>query len=171
MMHHGMPFQHLSSNHMQRTSMGGSQGLVLQEYHGGMWGKGAWKWLKGKSSSGRSNNASKGVTRAFWWCNPGSVFLQRTHDHGAYAWWRSAESHSIWRELNKWFPTSMLGNYSVFKGEPRSKWMCMEAHWKVFGVWSREELTNKEIVSGTPSSMFFTHGCERGFWGAWERPR
>ena len=25
MMHHGMPLQHLSSNHMQRTSMGGGQ--------------------------------------------------------------------------------------------------------------------------------------------------
>jgi hypothetical protein len=22
----------------------------------------------------------------------------------------------------------------VFKREPRNKWMCMEAHWKVFGV-------------------------------------
>jgi hypothetical protein len=39
----------------------------------------------------------------------------------------------------------------------------MEAHWKVFGVRSREELTNKEIVSGTPSSKYFTRGCARGF--------
>jgi hypothetical protein len=47
---------------MQRTRMGGgSQGFVLQEYHGGVWGKGARKWLKSKSSSGRTNNASKGV--------------------------------------------------------------------------------------------------------------
>jgi hypothetical protein len=29
MMHHGMPLQHLSSNHMQRTSMGGSQCKAL----------------------------------------------------------------------------------------------------------------------------------------------
>jgi hypothetical protein len=28
----------------------------------------------------------------------------------------------------------VLGNYSVFKREPQNKWMCMEAHWKVFGV-------------------------------------
>jgi hypothetical protein len=27
-----------------------------------------------------------------------------------------------------------LGNNSVFKREPRNKWMCMEAHGKVFGV-------------------------------------
>jgi hypothetical protein len=80
-------------------------------------------------------------------------------------------SHSVWRELDKWFPMSILGNYSVFKREPRNKCMCMEAHWKVFGVWSREKLTNKEIVSETPSSNCFTHGCARGFWGEWERPR
>jgi hypothetical protein len=43
-------------------------------------------------------------------------------------------SHSVWRELNKWFPISILGNYSVFKRDPQNKWMCMEAHWKVFGV-------------------------------------
>jgi hypothetical protein len=53
------------SNNFQTTckgqAWGGSQGFVLQEYHGGMWGKGAWRWLQEKSSSGRSNNASKGV--------------------------------------------------------------------------------------------------------------
>jgi hypothetical protein len=49
---------------------GGSQGLVLQEYHGGMWGKGAWRWLKVKSSSGRSNNASKGVDENVWKVQP-----------------------------------------------------------------------------------------------------
>jgi hypothetical protein len=27
-----------------------------------------------------------------------------------------------------------LGDFLVFKREPRNKWMCMEAHWKVFGV-------------------------------------
>jgi hypothetical protein len=27
---------------------------------------------------------------------------------------------------------SIFGNYSVFKREPRNKWMCKKAHWKVF---------------------------------------
>jgi hypothetical protein len=66
MIHHGMPLQHILSNHMQRTSMGGSQGFVLQEYHGGVWGKGVWKWLKAKTSSGRSNDASEGVDENIW---------------------------------------------------------------------------------------------------------
>jgi hypothetical protein len=52
-----------------------------------------------------------------------------------------------------------------FKRELQNKWMCMEAHWKVFGLWSWEKLTNKEIVFGTPSSKYFTHGCARGCWG------
>jgi hypothetical protein len=39
-------------------------------------------------------------------------------------------SHFVWRELNKWFPMTILGSYLVFKREPRNKWMCMEAHWK-----------------------------------------
>jgi hypothetical protein len=39
----------------------------------------------------------------------------------------------------------------------------MEAHWKVFGVLSLEKLANKEIVSRTPSSKYFTDGCARGF--------
>jgi hypothetical protein len=30
MMHHGMPFQHLSSNHMQRTSMGAAKALFCK---------------------------------------------------------------------------------------------------------------------------------------------
>jgi hypothetical protein len=51
---------------MQSTSMGGSQGFVLQEYHGGMWGKGVWEWLKAKTSSGRSNNASEEVDENVW---------------------------------------------------------------------------------------------------------
>jgi hypothetical protein len=46
--------------------MGGSQGLVLQEYHKGMCDKGAGKWLKAKPSSGRINNASKGVDKNVW---------------------------------------------------------------------------------------------------------
>jgi hypothetical protein len=29
------------------------------------------------------------------------------------------------RELNKWFPMSIFGNYSVFKREPRNKCMFM----------------------------------------------
>jgi hypothetical protein len=45
---------------------GGSQGFVLQEYHGCMWGKGAWEWLKAKTSSGRSYNASNGVDENVW---------------------------------------------------------------------------------------------------------
>jgi hypothetical protein len=28
----------------------------------------------------------------------------------------------------------VLGSFLVFKREPRNKWICMEAHWKVFGV-------------------------------------
>jgi hypothetical protein len=46
----------------------------------------------------------------------------------------------------------VLGDCFVFKREPRNKWMCMEAHWKIFGVWSQEETINEEILSGTPSS-------------------
>jgi hypothetical protein len=41
----------------------------LQEMHGGMWSKwskGAWTWLKAKASSGRTNNASKGVDERVW---------------------------------------------------------------------------------------------------------
>jgi hypothetical protein len=57
-------------SHMQRTSMGGQQGLVSQENHGGMWGKGAWTWLKAKTSSGRTNNASKGVDERVWAVQP-----------------------------------------------------------------------------------------------------
>jgi hypothetical protein len=62
----GCPSNIFHQSHMQRTSMGGSQGLVLQENHGGMWGKGAWRWLKAKTSSGRTNNASKGVDERVW---------------------------------------------------------------------------------------------------------
>jgi hypothetical protein len=65
----------------------------------------------------------------------------------------------------------ILGNCLVLKREPRNKCMCMKAHWKDFGVWSREEPIGKEIVSGTPSSMHFTHGCATRFWGEWERQR
>jgi hypothetical protein len=51
---------------MQGQAWGGSQGFVLQEYHGRMWGKGSWRWLKAKTSSGRSNNASEGVDENIW---------------------------------------------------------------------------------------------------------
>jgi hypothetical protein len=27
-----------------------------------------------------------------------------------------------------------IRNFLVFEREPRNKWMCMEAHWKFFGV-------------------------------------
>jgi hypothetical protein len=53
-------------SHMQWTSMGGQKGLVLQENHGGMWSKGAWTWPKAKTSSGTTNNASKGVDERVW---------------------------------------------------------------------------------------------------------
>jgi hypothetical protein len=65
---------------------------------------------------------------------------------------------------------SILWNYLVFKRELQNKWMCMEAHWKVFGVYSQEKLINKVIVSETLSSKCFTHGCVKGFGGD-ERPR
>jgi hypothetical protein len=43
-----------------------------------------------------------------------------------------------------------------FQKGTRNKWMCMEAHGKVFGVWLREKLIGKEILSVTPSSKCFT---------------
>jgi hypothetical protein len=100
--------------------------------------------------------------------HPQGIRLGNSHDHSMK---ECQVSHSIWRELNKWLSTNILGNYLVFKREPRNKWMCMEAHWKVFGVWSREKLASKEIRSKTPSSRCFTHGCAKGFWGEWERQR
>jgi hypothetical protein len=35
------------------------------------------------------------------------------------------------------------------------------------GFWSMitEETINDKILSGTPSSKCFTHGCAKGFWG------
>jgi hypothetical protein len=44
----------------------GQPRLGFAEHHGCMWGKGAWRWLKVKTSSGRSNNASKGVDENVW---------------------------------------------------------------------------------------------------------
>jgi hypothetical protein len=42
--------------------------------------------------------------------------------------------------------------------------MCMKAHGKVFGVWSREEIINKEILSRTPSSKCVTF-VQVDLWG------
>jgi hypothetical protein len=42
----------------------------LQKNHGGMWSKGSWTWLKAKTSSGRTNNASKGVDERVWAVQP-----------------------------------------------------------------------------------------------------
>jgi hypothetical protein len=50
----------------------------LQKNHAGMWIKGAWTWLKAKASSGRTNNASKGVDERVWRCNPWSTRAQRS---------------------------------------------------------------------------------------------
>jgi hypothetical protein len=55
----------------------------LQEYYGGMWGKGAWKWFKAKSSSGRSNDASKGVDESVWKVQPHGA---RGHEATKQAW-------------------------------------------------------------------------------------
>jgi hypothetical protein len=57
----------------------------------------------------------------------------------------------------------VLGNSSVFKRESRNKWMCMKAHGKVFGVWSREETINEEILYETPSSKCVTF-VQVDFW-------
>jgi hypothetical protein len=69
---------------------GGSQGLVLQEYHRGVWGMGAWRWLKAKPSSGRSNNASEGVDENVWKVQPHEA---RGHEATKQAWvhWRRTE--------------------------------------------------------------------------------
>jgi hypothetical protein len=66
--------------------------------------------------------------------------------------------------IDPWASVSYLDS----KREPQNKWMCMKAHGKVFGVWSREKRSNKEILSGTPSSKCFTHGVI-GIWGELER--
>jgi hypothetical protein len=57
-----------------------------------------------------------------------------------------------------------MGECLLFsKRELRNKWMCMKAHGKVFGVWSREETINEEILSGTPSSKCVTF-VQMNFW-------
>jgi hypothetical protein len=39
----------------------------------------------------------------------------------------------------------VLGNSSVFKREPRNKWMCMEAHGKVFEYDHRRSVATKKF--------------------------
>jgi hypothetical protein len=68
-MHHWMPSQQLSSRPHAKDKHGWAASIALQEIHGGMWSKwskGAWTWLKAKASSGRTNNASKGVDKRVW---------------------------------------------------------------------------------------------------------
>jgi hypothetical protein len=45
---------------------GAAKALFRRNIMEGMWGKGVWKWVKVKTSSGRSNNASEGVDENVW---------------------------------------------------------------------------------------------------------
>jgi hypothetical protein len=56
----GCSSNNFHQSHMQMTNMGGQKGLVLHENHGGMWSKGAWTWLKAKTSSGRTKMQARG---------------------------------------------------------------------------------------------------------------
>jgi hypothetical protein len=42
--------------------------------------------------------------------------------------------HSVWRESNKWFPTSILRSYLGSKRELRRKFTCQMACWMDFGI-------------------------------------
>jgi hypothetical protein len=42
--------------------------------------------------------------------------------------------HSVWREFNKWFPTSMLGSYLDSERELQRKLTCRMACWMDFGI-------------------------------------
>jgi hypothetical protein len=42
--------------------------------------------------------------------------------------------HSVWRESNKWFPTSILGSYLGSKRELRRKLTCRMACWMDSGI-------------------------------------
>jgi hypothetical protein len=42
--------------------------------------------------------------------------------------------HSVWRESNKWFPTSILGSYLGSKRELWRKLTCQMACWMDFGI-------------------------------------
>jgi hypothetical protein len=70
MMHHGMPPNIFYQTTCKGQAWGANQGFVLQEYHGCMWGKRAWKGLEAKTSCGRRNNASKGVDENVWKVQP-----------------------------------------------------------------------------------------------------
>jgi hypothetical protein len=55
--------------HQDQDKHGWAESIALQEIHGGMWSKwskGAWTWLKARASSGRTNNANKGVDESVW---------------------------------------------------------------------------------------------------------
>jgi hypothetical protein len=43
--------------------------------------------------------------------------------------------HSVWREFNKWFPTSILRSYLGSKRELRRKLTCRKACWMDFGIY------------------------------------
>jgi hypothetical protein len=69
MMHHWMPSQQISSRSHAKDKHEWAASITLQEIHGGMWSKwskGAWTWLKARASSGRANNARKGVDKSVW---------------------------------------------------------------------------------------------------------
>jgi hypothetical protein len=66
----GCSSNNFHQSHMQRTRMGWQQALFCKKNHGGMWSKGAWTWLKAKTPSGRTNNASKGVDERVWAVQP-----------------------------------------------------------------------------------------------------
>jgi hypothetical protein len=66
MMHHWMPSKQPSSRPHAKDKHGWEASIALREIHGGMWSKGAWTWLKANASSGRTNNASKGVDESVW---------------------------------------------------------------------------------------------------------
>jgi hypothetical protein len=92
----GSPSNIFHQSHMQRTSMGGSQGLILQENHGGMWGKGAWSWLKAKTSSGRTNNPSNRVDERVWAVQPMEHAITKHQSEDEYAG-RNPEPGGAWR--------------------------------------------------------------------------
>jgi hypothetical protein len=68
-MHHWMPFQQLSSRPHAKDKHGWAASITLQEIHGDMWSK--WTREHGhdskhEASSGRANNAWKGVDESVW---------------------------------------------------------------------------------------------------------
>jgi hypothetical protein len=61
--------------------------------------------------------------------------------------------HFVWKDVKKWFSMSTLES-------------CLD-----FEEWSREKIIGKGVVSGTPSSRCFSHGCAKGFWKELKKPR